>query len=110
MICRTVAVLALAVSFSAAPVVSQQPDTLATSLRLGTRSLSFGALSGGSGGAFQYWRMRSERTNLGLMIALDADYSRSERDTPAGRDGYDRGEVAVLAGPTLRRYATTTPR
>jgi hypothetical protein len=52
--------------------------------------------------------MRSERTNLGLMISLQAVYNQSERNAPEHDDETSGGLVDISAGPALRRYATTT--
>jgi hypothetical protein len=106
MIRRSVACLAFTALFSITPAAAQQADTLTTSLRPGVRSLSFGGL-GGSSGAFQYWRMRSERTNLGVMVTLGADYSHGERRGPERDVADDQASVSISVGPVLRRYATT---
>jgi hypothetical protein len=109
MIRRSLVCLAFTALFSITPAAAQQADTLTTSLRPGARSLSFGALGGGDG-AFQYWRMRSERTNLGVMVTLGADYSHGERRGPGRDDEDDQASVSISAGPVLRRYATTTAK
>lgn len=97
---------------SAVSLGAQAPDTAVSPLAPGVQSLSFQIdYNGGRTGTFGYWRMRSERTNVGWEIGLGGRqaWASNERD-----DGPDADEsntnLFVQVGPSLRRYVNPGAR
>lgn len=91
---------------SAVSLEAQVPDTAVSPLAPGVQSLSFQIdYGGGNSGTFGYWRMRSERTNLGWEIGLGGRQvwtsSKFENDRDADQSATS---FFVTAGPRLRRY------
>ena len=105
--------LALALLAAAAPPLDAQrmrgrdarDGHAREAVREGRRMLTFGwPFSGGGGsGTFQYARMRSERTALGLQLDVNLSHSRQDRAAPSGPDDSDT-RASVHVGPVLKRY------
>lgn len=98
----------------ALPARAQQADSVATGLVRGAYSLSFTVPefgSGGGTGSFGFWRMVSERTNLGLNLSLHTAHVRHEidPDTLPDRESVE-SNFAVALGPALRRYLAPSER
>jgi hypothetical protein len=93
-----------------APLSADTLPAPATPLVPGARSLSF-SISGSGSGAFGYWRMRSERLNVGWEVAFNGqqEWSASRHVSGATADR-TATHLSVGVGPRLRRYAETTQR
>lgn len=94
---------------AAAPVRAQEatPDTIPrTSLQKGAWSLSFDVPAYGANagsGSFGGWKMVGERTNLGLIVAIQV----SDRDESTSGSDYDRESTWLSPGLHVRRYVGT---
>lgn len=92
--------LALGVSIlTPRPAAAQEPAV--ETLVPGRQAIAFRALDGTS--SFGFWRVRDERSSLGLLVDARIDY---DRQTNEGDDN-DSSTLRVSAGigPELRRYA-----
>lgn len=94
----------------ATPVRAQDaaaPDTTPrTSLQKGAWSLSFDAPAYGSNigsGAFGGWKMVGERTNLGVIVAIQV----YDRDESTDGSEFDQRSSLLAVGLHARRYAGT---
>jgi hypothetical protein len=91
-------------------VRAQERDPVESPLAAGVRSLSF-HLSGSGTGSFGYWRMRSERTNIGWEFGLGAQQRWGRFESAAGSESTQSGTGAfVTVGPRFRRYLETDHR
>lgn len=97
---------------SAAALEAQVPDTAVSPLAPGVQSLSFQLdYSGGGTGTFGYWRMRSERTNLGWEIGLGGRHGWVSSEPNNGLDAEQSSTgIFVQVGPRLRRYVNPGAR
>lgn len=112
---RPSAAIAFLIVCLVSPLGAQSADSARTGLVPGTYSLSFAVPGFGgtaSSGSFGFWRLMSERTNLGFFVQVSA---RHNRTTAEARDSaYDRdtgeSELLIWAGPAVRRYLATAER
>jgi hypothetical protein len=89
---------------------AQVVDGAESPLAAGVQSLSF-HLSGSGTGSFGYWRMRSERMNLGWEIGLEANQSWGRHESATGNESTQSATGAVVTvGPRFRRYIETQHR
>lgn len=97
---------------SASALEAQVPDTTVSPLAPGVQSLSFQLdLGGGGTGTFGYWRMRSERTNVGWEIALGGRQGWTSNDRDNGPDAEESNtNLFVQVGPSVRRYVNPGAR
>jgi hypothetical protein len=103
----TLLALVLLGPLSAGAAAAQEAAAGPNALRRGAWSLSFGIPSGapfGGGAGLGFWRMLSDRTNLG--VALDLEYDYSESEAPAGDQAVE--ELRTGLGLEAKRYLVTT--
>jgi hypothetical protein len=107
---RLTAVAACLVVCIASPLRAQSADSVArTPHSPGTYSLSFAAPGlddDGATGTFGFWRMVSQRTNLGVFVTAGASHSTSsvDSDNPSSDNEVDNTGFTLLLGPAVRRY------
>ena len=102
-----IAVLAVLVTVGAIPSELIAQETAAATLVPGRRSITFGVFSGGSG-SFGVWKMRDERTNLGLLA--DLRFSTFHLNVEGDDNDRSSSEVSAAVGPEVHRYADFTGR
>ena len=104
---RSVSVGFLLGALSLGSTLEAQSDAASESpLAVGVQSLSFNGT-----GSFGYWRMRSERTNVGWEIGFGAEQAWSTFETELGNESeQSTTNVAVSVGPSVRRYTDVGQR
>jgi len=87
-----------------APLEAQVAETMPPSLSVGARSLSF-TMGGTNGATVGFWRMKSDRMNVGWEIGLQAELGGDETDPDVGPGGETRRtDLGISVGPSFRRY------
>ena len=98
--------LHLLLAFIPAAAAAQQADTPTSVLREGTRSIQLPFPTTSGTNSFGIWKMRSDRTALGLTAHLRLH--RHADSVEAGtRDS--RADIAINIGPALKRYFQLHP-
>ena len=108
---RWVSVGFLLGALSLGSTLDAQSDAASESpLAVGVQSLSFNVTGDGTG-SFGYWRMRSERTNVGLEIGFGGEQTWSTFNAESGNESdQSTTRVAVSVGPRFRRYTDVGQR
>ena len=99
--------LALLMLATVPAAAAQEAPAGPNALREGAWSLSFGIPSGvpfGGGAGLGFWRMLSDRTNLGVKVELEYDYA--EAVTPGPDQAVE--EFRTGLGLETKRYLVTT--
>lgn len=84
-----------------APLGAQ--ETFVTPLEPGVQSLSFAVFGSGSG-SFGYWKMRTERVNVGWEVRVSGSHSGDTAESEQERRDGSFSNAGISVGPSFRRY------